>query len=201
MKIQTTLRKAPKNARFAATAFGIAVLSACSVGTPASSSADAAPAGDQAVAAKGEDPAASNEAFRKQAIANGLISARKPCDLLTRPDAEAAAGQPLPQNDTNLTLGTCDYNAADFSAGASLSVGSWDAVKNAATSGAHQPLAISGVGDEALNLNGGGSGSMLYVRRGGEGFIVDVHGPKINTLPDHGLAAEKQLALKVLARF
>ena len=183
MKIQTTLRKAPKNARFAATAFGIAVLSACSVGTPASSSADAAPAGDQAVAAKGEDPAAGNEAFRKQAIANGLISARKPCDLLTRPDAEAAAGQPLPQNDTNLT------------------VGSWDAVKNAATSGAHQPLAISGVGDEALNLNGGGSGSMLYVRRGEEGFIVEAHGPKIDPLPDHGLAAEKQLALKVLARF
>ena len=82
----------------------------------------------------------------------------------------------------------------------SLSVGDWESVKGAATSGKAVPTSIGGVGDEALNLNGS-NGSLLYVRRGNEGFLLEVHGPKIDSLPDRGLAVEKDLAAKILARF
>jgi len=133
-------------------------------------------------------------------FANGIVAKRKACDLMGRPDAEAAVGQPLPQNTVNLTLGMCDFNAADFSAGASLTVGSWESVKGAATAGKTAPASVPGVGDEALNRNGS-SGSVLYVRKGSEGFLLNLHGPKIDPLPDHGLAAERDLASKIVARF
>jgi hypothetical protein len=81
-----------------------------------------------------------------------------------------------------------------------VTVGSWESVKAAATSGKTVPASIGGVGDEALNLNGS-NGSLLYVRKGNEGFLLEVHGPKIDPLPDRGLAAEKDLAAKILARF
>ena len=63
------------------------------------------------------------------------------------------------------------------------------------------PIAISGVGDEALNLNGEGGPSLLYVRKGGEGFLLNLSGTNIDHLPDHGLALEKALAAKVIAHF
>ncbi|MEP6938120.1 MAG: hypothetical protein ABI846_00025 [Rudaea sp.] len=126
-----------------------------------------------------------------------VVTSRNACELLVRADAEAAVGQVLPQNTVkNVELGMCDYNTSDFSAGASLSVSSWDSIKAAATSGAHQPATVAGVGDEALGLRG-----LLYVRRGNEGFLLDLHGPNIDRLPDHGLAAEKNLALKILGKF
>jgi len=146
--------------------------------------------------AKRSDQAAIDAAI----FASGIVTKRKACDLMIRPDAEVAVGQPLPQNTVNLVLGMCDFNAADFSAGASVTVGTWDSVKAAATSGKTVPASIGGVGDEALNLNGG-NGSLLYVRRGNEGFLLEVHGPKIDRLPDHGLAVEKDLAVKILARY
>lgn len=173
-------------------------LGACGSGSTASAvsaSGSGAGAADHA-----GDPAANDARFRAAAIANGIITARIACDLLTRPDAEAAVGQPLPQNTSNLTLGMCDFNAADFSAGASLTVNRWDSIKAAATGGKTPPVAIAGVGDEALNLNGS-NGSTLYVRRGDEGFLLTLNGPKIDSLPDHGLAQEKALALKILSKF
>lgn len=105
-------------------------------------------------------------------------------------------GQKLPKNTVNLTLGMCDYNSPDFSAGASLTIGDWESVKGAAVAGSHQPQAVSGVGDEALNLGG-----TLYVRRGKEGFLLNLHGPKIDPLPDKGLSINKSLALLVLAHY
>ena len=90
----------------------------------------------------------------------------------------------------------CDYNAQDFSAGASLTVGDWESIKAAAVAGSHQPQAIAGVGDEAPGLGGN-----LYVRKGNEGLMIKPHGPKIDPLPDKGLAANKALALRVLARY
>ena len=74
---------------------------------------------DAAAAANAGDPA-KDPAFRAATVAAGIVSARNGCDLLTQTDAEAAAGQALPKNTVNLTLGMCDYNAQDFSAGASL---------------------------------------------------------------------------------
>jgi len=154
------------------------------------SNGDANPSQDASPSA---DEAAVNDSIQK----SGIVTSRNACQLLVRADAEAAAGQPLPQNTTkNVALGMCDFNATDFSARASLTVGSWESLKTAMTSGPHQPIAVSGIGDEALNLGG-----HLAVRKGAEGISVDLHGPKIDGLPDHGLAAAKQLAEKVLARF
>jgi hypothetical protein len=128
------------------------------------------------------------------------VSGKSPCLLLVRADAEAAVGQPLPKNDENDVLGTCGYNSDDFSSGAALTVGTWDSIKAAATSGPTQPSVIAGVGDDALNLNGS-NGSLLYVRKGSQGFLLVLNGPNIDSLADHGLAQEKILAAKVLANF
>jgi hypothetical protein len=134
------------------------------------------------------------------AAAAGTPGPRGACELMLRPDAEAAVGQALPQTTENAVLRMCDYNTSDFAAGASLTVGTWEAVRTAATSGRAVPVSVSGVGDEALNLNGS-NGSLLYVRVKNEGFLLVLHGPKIDRLPDRGLAKETVLALSIVARF
>lgn len=144
------------------------------------------------------DDAAEEKTFRASAVAPAIFSRRNACDLLTQVDTEAAVAQTLKKNALNETLGMCDYNAPDFSAGASLTVGDWESIKDMAVAGSHQPRSISGVGDEALWLEVEGK---LYVRKGNEGFMLGLHGPKINPLPDKGLPAYKELALRVLAHF
>jgi len=122
----------------------------------------------------------------------------KACELMTQPEAEAAVGQTLPNVAENAVLGTCSRAAKDFSAGADLTVGEWASIKTSATSGT-VPVPVSGVGDEALNLNGS-NGSLLYVRKGSKGFLLVLNGFRIDHSPDHGLALEKELASKVLSR-
>lgn len=122
---------------------------------------------------------------------------RKPCEYMKRADAEAALGRPLPNTTELIPLGMCDYNTAEFY-GASLTVGDWEGIKGAATSGSRPPTAIAGIGDEALNLNGSG-GSNLYVRKGSRGFLLTINGPGIDGSPDRGLEREKTLALTILA--
>ena len=91
----------------------------------------------------------------------------------------------------------CEYSSTDFSAGTSLTLGTWEGTKAAATgTPSRVPVPISGVGDEALNLNYPNDGSQLYVRRGDQGFILSVTSPDIAAQPDRGLALEKVLALK-----
>ena len=123
---------------------------------------------------------------------------RNPCEYMKREDAEVAVGLPLPKTTEIIPLGMCDYNTPEFH-GASLTVGDWQGIKAAATSGdaKRQPTMISGVGNEALNLNGS-NGSNLYVRKGDRGFLLVVPSPKVDALPDHGLELEKALALKIL---
>ena len=77
---------------------------------------------------------------------------RNPCEYMKREDAELAVGLPLPKTTEIIPLGMCNYNTPEFY-GASLTVGDWEGIKGAATSGgaARQPTLISGVGDEALN--------------------------------------------------
>ena len=75
----------------------------------------------------------------------------------------------------------------------------WAGIKAAATSGPRPVTPIAGVGDEALNLNGSG-GSNLYVRKGNQGFVLIIAGPKISGLADRGLAQEKVLASAILGR-
>ena len=199
MKTQSVTQLQRKSLGFAAVALAVCGLAACSNSPPTPpDAATAAASGAGSGEATAGDPA-KDKNFRDSAVANGIITARKACDLLTQADSEAAVGQPLPKQKENLTLGMCQYNTDDFSAGASITVGSWESIKNAATGGAHQPQAISGVGDEALALSS--NGSNLYVRKGDEGFLVEAYGPKMNGLPDKGLAKEQELALKILGKF
>jgi hypothetical protein len=166
---------------------GAALLGACS--KPADSPASAATA---------------NAATANPTLASAsAAAARNPCDLLTRSDAEGAVGFPLPQNSTTPALGMCGYTSADFTEGAQLTVGDWDSIKAAATSGAHQPVSVKGVGDEALYFTGQETGAgPLYVRRGQQGFLLMLNGSKIDHLPGAAaMAAEQALAAKILARF
>jgi hypothetical protein len=133
-------------------------------------------------------------------LLHGIVTSRKACDLLTREDAEVAAGQPLPKKTENVTLGMCGYGSDDFSAGADITVGTWESIKGAATAGTHQPQPVSGIGDEALNF--AGKGGPLYVRKGDEGFLLNVSGPKIDGMAEgDALVLEKNLAQKILNRF
>jgi hypothetical protein len=156
------------------------------------------------VAASASNPAPARDAsppIDPAAAVSRLVTSRNACKLLTRADAEGAVRQPLPQNTVaNEVQGMCDYNAADFSAGASLTLGDWSSIAAAAKSGKTPPLQVSGVGDEALGL-ASSNGATLYVRRGDEGFLISLNGPNIDHLPDHGLELEKALALKVLAQY
>lgn len=128
-------------------------------------------------------------------------SARKPCDYMTQADAEKAVGQPLPRTREDIAAGECDHTLVDFSAGASFRVDAWEAIKYGATVGPKLGVPVPGVGDEALNLNGVSLGSTLFVRKGKRGFLLTMHGPAIDGLPDRGLELEKALALKILPNF
>jgi hypothetical protein len=160
----------------------MATICACGVDKPAQGVTDVGKAAPAAAAATG-GPA---------------VASLKACELMTQPEAEAAVGQPLPKVTENAVLGMCTRTAEDFSAGADLTVGEWESMKTAATSG-KAPVSISGVGDEALNLNGS-NGSLLYVRKGSKGFLLVLNGPKIDHSADHGLAQEKELASKIVSR-
>ena len=98
------------------------------------------------------------------------------------------------------TLDDCLWTTSDFVAGVDVTVSGWTEIKAAATSGKGKaPESISGVGDEALNLNGSG-GSLLYVRKGSQGFLIVINGPHIDGAADHGLAQEKVLGLAIVRR-
>ena len=201
MKIESVMHLREKSFGLAAAAIAVGVLTACSGGLPASADiATTPPASANAAADNVTDPAANNKSFRDSAVANDSATARKPCDLMTREDSEAAVGQPL-LDKTDNNLGICHREAEDFSAGTSISVGDWEGVKELVTDGSTPPAAISGVGDEAFNIIIGRTAPELFVRKGDEGFLVEVHGRKIDALPDHGLEKEKELALKILGKF
>ena len=107
---------------------------------------------------------------------NTTTSGKSPCLLLTRADAEAAVGAPLSKNVERKELGSRQSTTANFAAGASLTVSSWDAVKKAEASQNEKPLAVSGVGDEAYS-NGP---DLFFVRHGAEGFLLMLHRPGID---------------------
>jgi hypothetical protein len=128
-------------------------------------------------------------------------TSKSPCELLLRADAEAAVGQPLPQADMMPAPNDCNYYATGFSAAVEFSVNTWADLEFSANAGMVKPVAISGIGDEALNIQSVSFGSTLYVRKGSDGFLLVLSGPTIDQLPDRGLAQEKILAAKVLANF
>jgi len=118
-----------------------------------------------------------------------------PCSLLTQAEVDAAVGQPLGPGKSTIPNYDCSWATSDFAASVSVTVSDWNAVKTSATTtGTATP--VPGVGDEALSKGGG----LLYVRKGDAGFLLLIGGPHIDSLPDHGLAAEKVLATAVLGR-
>jgi hypothetical protein len=129
----------------------------------------------------------------------GGAGAASPCTLLTQAEAVAAVGQALTAGVENVPLGMCTYASSDFAAGVDLTVGSWDSMVAAAHGNGASPAPVSGVGDDALNLNGS-NGSLLYVRKGSSGFLLTMNGPNIDSLADHGLAKEEALAALILPR-
>ena len=181
----------------------VAFLVAVLVGCRANSTSSTAAVGSTKTVTAGTTsvPSVPANGIPDDPLLRGIVTSRKACDLLTRADAEGAAGQPLPQKTENITLGMCGYSTADFSSSADITVGSWESIKGAATGGSHQPHGVSGIGDEALSFGGRGLGP-LYVRKGEEGFLLDVNGPKIDPMAEaDALAIHKELAQKILNRF
>jgi hypothetical protein len=120
----------------------------------------------------------------------------EPCSLLTQAEVDTAVGQPLGPGKATIPNYDCQWTTTDFSAGVSVTVSDWSAIKTSATANGHTPTSVLGVGDEALYKGGG----LLYVRKGTAGFLLSINGPHIDSLPDGGLAQEKVLAAAVLGR-
>ena len=120
------------------------------------------------------------------------------CSLLTQAEVDTAVGQPLGAGKPGPIQG-CSWATSDFAAGVDLTVNDWTGLNAAAHGNGATPTSLSGLGDEALNLNGS-NGSLLYVRKGDSGFLLTINGPHIDKLPDHGLAQEKVLAAAALGR-
>jgi hypothetical protein len=141
------------------------------------------------------DPQPSSSLSTGAPVAGTGDISRKPCEYMARADAETAVGQPLPNTAENIPLHMCDYDSAEFY-GASLTLGEWEDIARAANSKPEHPaLAMTGVGDEALQL-----GTNVYVRKGSRGFLLFINGPQVDHLPDHGLERTKVLARTIYAR-
>jgi Protein of unknown function (DUF3558) len=186
------------SAMFACIAGGAVLLSGCGRGTndaatPGSSSSSAATSGPSSGPSSGGS--SGSVAALESALEVGTVD---PCTLLTQAEVDSSVGQPL-QAGSRVLPQDCQWSTTDFTADVDLTIGQWDQTKAAATAASRPPTAVAGVGDEALNLNGS-NGSYLYVRKGDTGFIVEVNGPHIDGLPDHGLAQEVELAKAVVGR-
>jgi hypothetical protein len=182
-------------------AFLVVALVGCRGGSTSSTETGTAASTETATAGTTSAAGVPANGIPDDPLLHGIVTSRKACDLLTKADAEAAAGQPLPQSTENVTLGVCGYSTADFATSADITVGSWESIKGAATGGSHQPHGVSGIGDEALSFGGKGLGP-LYVRKGEEGFLLNLSGPKFDHMAEaEAFAIQKDLAQKVLNRF
>ncbi len=177
-------------------------------GTSASSVADSVPApgsGMDSSATATADPTAdptsppvtedaAGAAADPTSLPDPAAAGKIKCALLTRAEAEAAVGQPLTTGSEIAALGSCGYTSPDFAAGVGYTVSSWESINNAAHSSGHTPPAVSGIGDEAY------FGVGLSVRKGSKGFLILMNGPKVDDLPDAGLAKQKAVAALMLPR-
>lgn len=173
-----------------AAAAGSLLLAACSSSQPAAGYAGPSyqtPAGDSSVLHQAVIPS--------DVPGLAQIGSHAPCALLTQAEVDAAVGQPLGPGKATIPNYDCAWTTSDFSASVTVTVSDWAAIKTSATT-TGTATAVPGVGDEALTKGGG----LLYVRKGSAGFLLLIGGPRVDSLSDHGLAAEKILAAAVLGR-
>lgn len=180
----------------ACAAIGVLLPAACaSSSAPAAAPATTASA-NSAASASATDPPQLSPPPSTALGAGGSPAFADPCKLLTQAEVDTAAGQPLQPGKQVATLDDCQWTNSDFSASVDVTVSDWTAIKNAATAnGTKTPAVITGVGDEAL-----GDASLLSVRKGDMGFLLNFNFPNMSTAPDHGLAQAKVLAAAVLSR-
>lgn len=184
------------------------LLGACgAASTPAVTSAPSgsvasAPSGSEASAPTAE--AATSQPSPPPVVAGstgpGGGAIADPCSLLTQAEVDAAVGQPLGQGKSAIAHLDCTWSSSDFGANVYLTVGDWaTTIKEAASGNGGAPTAIAGLGDEAWTASGN-NGSLVFARKGNNGFLLIIDGPKVDSLPDHGVAQEKVLAAAILGR-
>ncbi len=175
------------------------LLSACgAASTPAATSAPIGSVGSAPTAVAATPPQASLSVVTGS-TGPGAGGIAEPCSLLTQAEVDAAVGQPLGQGKSTIAHLDCVWSSSDFAANVNLTVGDWDNVKSAASANGGAPTAIAGLGDEAWTA-GGNNGSLVYARKGSNGLLLIIDGPKIDSLSDHGVAQEKVLAAAILGR-
>jgi hypothetical protein len=179
---------------------GIALLlGACGAGsTPAATSAPGS-----SVASAPTAVAATSQQASPPVVAGstgpGAADITDPCSLLTQAEVDAAVGQPLGQGKSTVAHLDCAWSSSDFGANVYLTAGDWATVTGAASANGGAPTAIAGLGDEAWTASGN-NGSLVYARKGSNGFLLIIDGPQIDSLADHGVAQEKVLAAAILGR-
>jgi hypothetical protein len=185
------VRRSPRRIAAAASlAAGCLLLAACSsTSTPQAGQASASahnPTPGTGIASPSTNPSGGGT------TTGGSV---EPCSLLTQAEVDTAVGQPLGPGKATIPGYDCTWATTDFTASVSVTVSDWAAIKTSATS-TGTSTAVAGVGDEALSKGGG----LLYVRKGDQGFLLLIGGPKVDSLPDHGLAQEEVLAAAVFGR-
>jgi hypothetical protein len=178
------------------------LLAACSGGSaPATATVSSRPTATPASSAAQATPVTGTTVPSTKPVggASGVIgNVADPCSKLTQSEVDAAMGQPLGAG-KQVPLDDCQWATSDFAADVLLTFADWSSITQAAMANGGAPTAVPGLGDEAASAVGA-NGALLYVRKGGQGFMLIINGPNVDSLPDHGLAQEKVLAAAVLGR-
>ncbi len=165
-----------------------------SVASAPSSSAAAAPTAQAVTAQPASPPVAAGS------TGPGAGGIAEPCSLLTQAEVDTAVGQALGQGTSAVAHLDCAWSSSDFAANVYLTVGDWNTtIREAASANGSAPTAIAGLGDEAWTASGN-NGSLVYARKGSNGFLLIIDGPQVDSLADHGVAQEKVLAAAILGR-
>lgn len=122
-----------------------------------------------------------------------------PCAAVTKADAAKAMGGPVTSSRAR-TVGpsrNCSFHGAKPLQAVVVTVFPWgsparahelfgDLVKQTASAFSAAPAKLSGVGDEAVTIT-----SNVYVRKGGDGYVFNVFGPRTPALTERTVALAK----------